>query len=299
MMFGCATTTDEALETGGTGGGGAGGTAGVGGVDLSCAVPTGRCTSGELDPVTKGDCAVDEPPVLPEACDGTESLERPTQCPLTGTTITYQLTSIALDGDCNSGYDLDGCDGDSCLRGDNASLEGADGVDNGLAGLASFVEGLGANLGIMNQAYYDALCSGLSDTRFIVDANPEDNCATVTPVIDAEEKGAVAVNLSDAGCLSGDVGNLPFFLGGTVRSLGNVRARFTVSDNGFANGKIGGTIDRNTATSIANMVIGSGAGLLVSRVLDINQELERDPLAACDALSLTLAVGGVTLESDP
>jgi hypothetical protein len=293
MMLGCSSVTNDG--SGGTAGTpGTGGTSDVAGAELTCAGSTSSCTNGQIDPIEKKEeCMVADPPVLPDACDGTESLKRPLSCPLTGNTIVYRFTSLEIADDCNVGYDLDGCDGNSCALGENAPGEGMGGVDNAMAGLAPFATTLGTNLSWVNQGLYDELCEGKTVVRFTVDANAEENCATITTFIDDELEGTVLLNLSDTGCLSGEFGVIPIEIRGTARSLDNAVGRMTISESGIANGIVGVTIDQATATSLAARLIPGIGGALVARLLDIDADLDGDPLLACNALSVTLRVGGV------
>jgi hypothetical protein len=66
----------------------------------------------------------------------------------------------------------------------------------------------------------------------------------------------------------------------------------TVSDDGFSDGNLGTTIDENTAVGIAEALL-PGGGSVVAQVLDINIDLTQDTSAACNALSATMAIGGV------
>lgn len=290
VMLGCSGVTDD----------GPGGTPGTGGtpentvVEFACAESTSSCTSGQIDPIERDEeCLVADPPVLPDACDGTESLERPLSCAQTGNTIFYRLTSAQITDDCNLGYDLDGCDGNSCALGENASGEGMGGVDNAIAGLAPLATSLDTNLGVVNQGLYDELCKGKTVVGFEVDANPEQKCATVTTFIDDQLGGTIVLNLSETGCLSGELSVIPLELGGTVRSLDNAVGRITISESGLANGIVGVTIDQATAATLATRLIGSLGSALVVRLLDIDKDLDGDPLVACNALSATVLVGGV------
>jgi hypothetical protein len=289
MMLGCATVTDdEPGETPGTGG-----TGDAAVVQLACEESTSFCTNGQIDPIERDEgCLVADPPVLPDACDGTESLDRPLSCAQTGNAIVYRFTSAQIADDCNLGYDLDGCNGNSCALGENAPGEGMGGVDNAIAGLAPLATTLDTNLGVVNQALYDELCESKTVVRFAVDANPEQNCATVTTFIDDQLEGTVLLNLSDTGCLSGELGVIPLEIAGTVRSLDNAVGRLTMSESGFANGIVGVTLDQATATTLATRLIGALGSTLVVRLLDIDEDLDGDPLVACNALSVTLRVGG-------
>ena len=93
----------------------------------------------------------------------------------------YDVQMIAVAGDCNAGFDLDRCDGESCINGGLAPGEGLDGVDNALTGLAPVLAGVGGNLGGVDQALYNGLCNGTIDWVFEIDTNLEENCASVTP----------------------------------------------------------------------------------------------------------------------
>lgn len=298
LVAGCST-----VASGGDGGaagiGGNGGTGGVGGTGgnppVLCDEPSAACESGEIDPIIEDpSCMIENPPVQPNACDGTESLENPAGCPPTGNTKSYQLTLLEVVEDCDLGYDLDGCNGNSCMLGDLAPGEGANGVDNALAGLASFLGPLGGNLGGVSQAFYDAICDGRLDIRFEIDENPAQRCASVTTFIDGLNRGTVVLNRGDAGCLSGSLGSVLLSLGGGItRELGNSVLRLTITDEGMSDGIVGATLDQATAAAIAEEFIGVPAAGLVARLLDIDEELMRNPNEPCTALSVTLRLGGV------
>jgi hypothetical protein len=160
MAFGC---DDGDGVTGGTGGGGPGGTGGA--IDPLCQTPPPvRCESGITQAIE--DCCpdLDTPPVQPNACTGDESTDNPAGCMANGTKVTHKLTLLALDNDCNAGFDLDDCDGYTCVAGSiNDASEGLMGHDNGLASIALNVEELAMiNLTGVQQALNDSLC-GLTD----------------------------------------------------------------------------------------------------------------------------------------
>jgi hypothetical protein len=294
VVLSCSTVNPSSGGNPGAGGqGGIGGTAGN--PLLLCEESTGSCESGEVEPIVEDpSCTIGKPPVQSNMCEGTESLENPVSCTPTGKTMSYQLTLLEIVEDCDLGYDLDGCNGNSCLLGDLAPAEGADGVDNALAGLASFLEPLGGNLGGVSQAFYDAICDGRLDVRLIVDANPEEGCASVTTYVDDNFSGSVLLNHSEAGCLSGGLGSVLLTLGGGItRELGNVVLRMTMTDDGLSDGIVGATLDQATAGAIADEFLGVPAAGLVARLLDIDEELDRDPDKPCTALSATLKLGGV------
>jgi len=183
------------------------------------------------------------------------------------------------------------------------------GTDNALAGLAPVLSGVGGNLDGVNQAFSDALC-GLSgdacdeavtplDIKFAVDANLDENCATVGLIVDDVEAGTVLLNVSAPNndgnvCASGTLGTIPVEIGGTQGAFGNAVIQMTISEGGFSNGKLGATVDSSTAVAIAEALL-PGAGAVVSQVFDINENLEGDSSAPCNALSGAYTVGGVVV----
>ena len=321
MAFGCS----DDSSSGGTGGGtgGDGGTAGDGGGGsggegpiVECVPQAGAtCETGDIDP-TEPCCELDTPPEVADACTGDESLVNPDSCTATGTVVTHQLTQFEILNDCDAGYDLDGCNGQSCLPGGLAPAEGVDGVDNALAGLSTVLAGVGGNLGGVNQAFNDALCGITSseegncdvndiavlDIGFAVDANLEENCANVGLLVDGEEAGSVILNVSDPNndgnvCASGALGTIPVEIGGTAGAFGNAVVQLTISEGGFSNGRMGATVDSDTAVAIAEALL-PGAGAVVGQVLDINDMLEGNVNNACNGLSGTYTIGGVVAESN-
>ncbi len=315
MAFGCS---DDSSGTAGSGGGGTGGeggtgggTGGTGGGGMACSEPpASMCMNGEIGETTP--CC--ELPIPPSAsvCLGDESLVNPASCTETGTVVIHQLTQFEILGDCNVGYDLDGCNGESCSLGGLAPGEGMDGNDNALAGLAPVLSGVGGNLDGVNQALSDALCGvggdacdetvTTLDLKFGVDANLDENCATVDLIVDGAEVGTVLLNVSDpvdgAVCASGTIGTIPVELGGTNGSFGNAVIQMTISEGGFSDGKLGATVDATTAVAIAEGIL-TGAGAVVGQVFDINENLEGDSSTPCNALSGTYLVGGVVAAPAP
>ncbi|MBT8467640.1 MAG: hypothetical protein KJN97_02725 [Deltaproteobacteria bacterium] len=296
MAFGCSEDSST------TPAGGAGGEGGMGGSGpLACAEVDPSCTNGDVEATDENcDPALPAPPTA-DVCDGTESLVNPTECTTTGTTVTHQLTQLAILADCNAGYDLDGCAGVSCLNGGLAPGEGTNGVDNALAGLAPTLTTVGGNLGGVNQAFYDAVCSGVIDLGLVVDANLEEGCATVELLVGGTAAGTVLLNVGPvvdgAVCASGALGALPISIGepgmAIDGAIGNTVLRVSITpDAGFSNGTLGGTVDAATAAGIADALIDGGSAV-VAQVLDINDDLSGDVGTACNALSLTLTIGGV------
>jgi hypothetical protein len=315
MAFGCSDDNPPPDGTGGTGGGeggsggmaGAGGGGGGGGGDGVCEATEDRCENGTIDP-TDENCmpALPTPPTA-DVCTGSESLMNPASCTTTGTVVTHRLTAASIFPDCNGGYDLDGCDGNSCRLGTLAPDEGVGGVDNALAGLAPVLVGVGGNLDGVNQAFYDALCTGDLDIQLNVDANLEEGCATVELVSGGMAVDTILLNvgaLTDgAVCASGTIGDLPISIVGgdppmvAEGAIANAVLRVSITpDAGFSNGTLGGTVDQATAAAIADLLIDGGSAV-VAQVLDINAALEGDTSAACNALSLTLTIGGVVPEA--
>jgi hypothetical protein len=302
MAFGCG--SDSTQPTGGTGGGegGSGGMGGGGGGDGMCAATEDRCENGSIDP-TDENCepALPAPPDA-DVCTGDESLENPATCTASGADSLHTLSFMQILGDCNVGYNLDSCDGNSCRLGTLAPDEGVGGVDNALAGLAPVLVGVGGNLGGVNQAFYDAICSGVINLQLRVDANFEENCAIVELISDGTSVGEINMNISDpsgdpaAVCASGTLGTIPISIGppgdAVDGALGNAVLRVTVTPTaGFSNGTLGATVDQDTAGAIADLLIDGGAAV-VAQVLDITEDFEGNTDNACNALSMTLNIGG-------
>lgn len=260
---------------------------------LACAEANNMCQNGEFDPI-EATCMLPPPPTQANACDGNESLVNPSSCSASGSTVTHQLTAMQVHQDCNGGYDLDSCEGNSCQIGGLASGEGMAGVDNALAGLAPVLAGVGGNIGGVDQAFHDGLCAGAIDLEFVIDANPEENCATVEIRSDNALVDTVLLNLSDEACLSGALGSLPLSIAGVAGSLDNAVVRMTVSAKGFSDGLLGGTADEATATAIAEELIDGGSAV-VRQVLDINEDLDRNSSVACNAISLSADIGGAVV----
>jgi len=312
MAFGCS--DDEGGTAGSAGTGGTAGGGGSGGEvpPLACEPAEAMCSNGEIEPTVQC-CDLPAPPPVADACTGDESLENPASCTTTGAVVTHKLTLFEVAGDCNSGYDLDSCDGTSCSNGGLAPGEGVDGVDNALAGLAPVLAGVGGNLGGVNQAFSDALC-GLSgdecdqpinvlDIQFGVDANTEENCANVDLILDGVNAGTVILNLGPVTnglvCASGTLGTIPLEIGGTAGQFDNTVVRMTIAANeGFANGLLGATVPQDTAVAIAEALL-EGAGAVVAQVLDINEDLSGDNAVSCDSISSTFRIGGAVPQPAP
>ncbi len=74
--------------------------------------------------------------------------------------------------------------------------------------------------------------------------------------------------------------------------MNNAIIRATLSEGGLSSGALGATVDEATAVNIADALL-EGGGAVVGQVLDINDDLSGDIDTACNALSVTLTVGGV------
>ena len=267
-----------------------------------CQTPTGRCVSSPV--VVHFPCCEQPVPNQPNACDGTESLSNPTSCTVQGNPVTYQLTSMEVETNCHVGYDIDGCDGSSCFPGGLAPFEGVGGVDNALGGLAPLLDAIGQNLGGVNQVFSDGICGmtrnddcmtsiAHNDIKFVIDANPDENCANVTVRANGTASSPI-LNLSDDGCVSGTLGDIPLTIGWVEGQLSNTVVRMTVTGAGFSGGQLGTTIDEQTAVDVMEAMV-EGGGAVAAQVLDINASTPptKDTLAACNALSATLVIGGV------
>jgi hypothetical protein len=319
LVFALALGVVGCSETSGTGGdGGSGGIGGAGGIGgggsggdpiVACLPTEDRCYNGTTEPHER--CCEQTVPDQANACDGTESTQNPTTCTATGDTVTHRLTLMEIEDDCNVGYDLDDCEGQSCR--DQTGVppaDGVSGVDNALASLVPRFEAVGANLSHVNKMLSDALC-GLTDSReagteclrkippaeirFAIDANAGERCANVT-VLAGGEASAHILNLSEDGCASGTLGTIPITLFGISESFTNSVVRMTVSAAGFSDGLLGATIDGNFAWVIVTASLGPGSacdGLCVPLDINASTPPTQDPSAACNGLSATLRIGGV------
>ena len=200
-LGGCAETEGGGGTDGsaGVGGGGTGGVVGLIFVDGYCDEVADRCQSLPIEPHEP--CCPQEVPDQVNACDGMESLTNPSTCTETGNRVTYRLTLMAIEGDCNVGYNLDGCNGEACVRGGLAAPEGLDGVDNGLAGLQSLLAGVGgANLAIVNRVFSRSLC-GMTDSRAAGTCDGGDNDGKSCTSADDCLWPAGRCNFNDDDCL--------------------------------------------------------------------------------------------------
>ena len=258
---------------------------------VTCAEASKMCGNGDIDPIVVA-CSLAAPPAQANGCSGSESLVNPASCTQTGTTVIHQLTVMRVHGDCNGGYDLDGCDGNSCIPGMLGPGEGVGGVDNTLAGLAPVLAGVDGNIGGVDQGLHDDICAGDIDLTFAVDTNAAESCAIVQIRDGGTLIDTVLLNRSGAGCLSGTLGSIPISIGGMPGALGNAVVRMTVSSAGFSDGILGAAADQSTAEAIMEAIL-PGASAIVGQLLDINQDLVGEPSVACDAMSTTLEIGGI------
>lgn len=291
------------------GGGGHAGEGCFGGAVPICPPLRSTCMNGGIAAVDPC-CELPAPPAQENACDGTESLENPTQCTATGNAVRHRLTLLQLAEDCNRGFDLDSCNGFTCIRGEDLGedlSEGVDGVDNALATLVSprSGDGDGQKSGL-NQALADAICglSGRTCTTPIpalnielsIDANADENCAHVVVLANGSEVGRVIVNLSDptvggTKCASGTLGAFLLTLGDDEIALSNALMRVTISDAGLSDGLLGATADSDGAAVLGELSY-PGLGAVIQMFLDINNDLALCD-APCEALSGTYEIGGV------
>jgi hypothetical protein len=261
------------------------------GPPVECVATQARCANAEIDPIAPV-CTLGSPPVQQDGCSGDESLVNPTSCTSTGSTVIHQITALKVNGDCNEGYDLDGCDGASCNLGSLAPDEGEGGIDNALAGLGSVLQGVGGSIGGVDQALHEGLCSGAIDLQLIVDVNSSESCAVIDVRDGDASIGAVFLNYSETGCLSGVLGSIPLQVAGVSIVLDNATIRATASPAGLSDAVLGVTARQASAEVLLEQVIDGGSAV-ARQVLDISESLEGDADASCDAMSLTLSLGGV------
>jgi hypothetical protein len=265
-------------------------------IESDTCLPSGwECSSPELvEPIVKM-CEINVPDQL-SACDGTESIENPTSCTGSGSTVTYKLTQMQLVRDCNTGYDLDGCDGLSCVS-PLTFGEGTYGIDNGLLVFDGICFEKGCtpiDIGSLDQAFHDAICAGGIDIEIEVAAASDEGCAVVTMTAGGEPGEAIPMNLSDDGCLSGNVGAIPIQLAEGQSTIENAVVRMTVSSKGFSDGILGGTTSGSNAEAILES-IASGLSAVGFQFYDINADLSGNWHELCDGHSLTLQIGGYAL----
>ena len=287
--FGSCLDTWEVEVRCGTGDGGTGGS---GGGVPACLPEIASCSNGDIDPIVENPaCMLNDTPVLADGCVGTESLTNPSSCTPSGDESIHEVQLIAIDGDCNSGFDLDSCSGTSCRRGGLAPGEGLDGVDNALAGLAPVITTVGGNLGGIDQVLYDGLCDGSISWVFMVDPNTAESCINVTPIYGGVQAETIPLNLSETGCISGTLGTMPLPVAGVQGQLDNAVVRGTGDVTQGFNVTLGATVEDETAKAIAEALIDGGSAV-VAQVFDIRSDLEGDVSSSCDSISLSLDVGG-------
>ncbi|MBW1905495.1 MAG: hypothetical protein JRJ24_09345 [Deltaproteobacteria bacterium] len=138
---------------------------------------------------------------------------------------------------------------------------------------------------------------------FEVDVNPDAGCATVVVRTEGVEGMTTSfVNLSAANgdgnfCMSGKLEAISMPLLDFDGALGNPSVRATLSEDGLSHGVLGATVDSETAEAIA-AAISPIAVAIVGATFDISSTLTQDTSAACDALSMTLEIGGVTVTTN-
>lgn len=265
--------------------------------------PSGRvCYGADMVAPIEPVCEITVPD-QEDACDGTESVANPTSCTASGNAVRYALTNMSTVGDCNAGYDLDDCYGRSCIAGGLASFDGIGGVDNGTSSvLASFPVlcdrvVTGPSSGRLDQAIHEAICAGDIDIEIAVDSVPEEGCAVVTLSAAGVSNDPIPMNLSDDGCLSGTVGTLFIRLGEVDGSLDNAVVRMTVSETGFSDGLLGGTMTDPITAAMAEEFC-DGAGAIVGQFFDIDADLSGDVEEICSAVSMTFDIGGTAIVAE-
>ena len=263
-----------------------------------------RCQNVEIHPYKS--CCDTGVPSQANACDGTESLVTPAACTPTGTSVVYRLTMMEVEEDCNLGYDLDRCNGETCVRGGLAPGEGLDGIDNALAGFGQILAAGGDNLGSLNKALSDLLCGVTDDdclgevapleVRLVVDPNVSERCANVSLVV-GERTTSHVLNLSDDGCLSGALGTVSFGGNDFSGALHQSVVRTMVSSAGFSHGLLGGAADGEMRWAIFEIVFPGSADPLGSPFdVALSTTPTTEELAECDGFSAAFRIGGVAVD---
>jgi hypothetical protein len=219
----------------------------------------------------------------------------PASCTPVGASTLHAVQAIMTASDCNLGFDLDGCDGQICQPGGLAPGEGLDGVDNALTGLGPVLAGVGGNLGGLDQAFYDELCSGGIDWQFLLDVNQAEGCANLTPIYYGVAGAPIPMNLSEGGCISGAIGTLPIDIAGVNGAFFNGTVIGTVDEDQGFELLLGATAEEDGAAALADAIL-PGAGAVVRQVLDINSNLEPNNADACDSISVSLVLGGTLVD---
>ena len=262
MAFGCS--DDETKGTGGTGGNG-----GSNGIDPLCQETDDRCVNGEIGDHTP--CCEQPVPEQANACDGSESVENPATCTVSENPVTHQLTIMEIEGNCNTGYDLDSCDGGSCFPGGLAPAEGMGGVDNAVAALAPTLEGVGGNLSGVNQALADTICGMTDDPDAGTCSGGDNDGDACTDDAGCPGDGG-SCNLDDDDCMiEGTAANIRFVIDPTpgegcanvtVLADGSASAHIlNLSDDGCLSGTLGtipltiGGIDGAFANTVVRMTV--------------------------------------------
>lgn len=223
-------------------------------------------------------CVVPEPPSLPDACAGvTLDPENPPSCPATGNVVTYVVTKIAADPDAASGFDLDGTEGSSCVEGALTVPDAPGRVDNSLASV---------DLSRLNTELFNRACTGAVTTSFQVDANVEEACATVTVLDSGDVVASAELNLN-GGCLHGTLDRFLLPLADEQAPLENVRLTAALDAAGFSNLTLGATANAFARRLIFDVLDQADA------YEDIRADLDATGILQCDAMSLTLGLGGV------
>ena len=199
-------------------------------------------------------------------------------------------------GVCESGSDEGkACEGDAdCADGASCNTENDDCLEPITAAQIFFTvdANVEANCAAVEVRSVGA-CSEVGN-----DCTSDDDCGGDTDICEGGGTSTSFLNLGTptAGgtvCASGELEDIPMQLVGIAGVLGNPVVQMTISADGFSDGVLGATVDSDTATAIANAISPIAAGIVAS-TFDISATLTQDTTAACDALSMTLNIGGVT-----
>jgi hypothetical protein len=257
----------------------------------------GLCSDGATACTSADDCAGTE------TCDGggtsqvVLNLTDPTNgvCAGTGTCSVTVATTCASADDCPA---TETCDFTACAA--NADCD----VQGGCTDTGACTDTGTCSVTVATMCAIDSDCPATETCTGATACAIDDECTDVACVgatacaADADCAGQevcvgaeVGVCEGDTGCMSGQLGSIPVTLAGAAGVLGNAVVRMTVSPEGFSDGLLGASADSETAIAIATAISDVAAGV-VDLTFDINSTVTQDTSAMCDALSMTLEVGG-------
>lgn len=235
-------------------------------------------------------CIVPEAPTLPDACAGvTAPSEGPVICTAAEPPVTYVVSEIEVNTDPAVGFDLDGTEQASCVGGDLVGPDGPGGVDNSLSYVDLDELRPYLDLSVLSRRIFEQVCYGAATLAFEVYPNPEEGCATVSVLSSGEIVASAALHL-DGDCLNGAIDRFMLPLPEEEVPLDNVRLTATLDPTGFSNMTLGATAGQYSGRRIFDVL---GEQSSYEEYLDIRTDLDTTGMR-CDAMSLTLDLGGAT-----